>query len=215
MAIGTLAEYKVWAGISGTSEDTRINAFLDYTLDFIEGFLGRSFTTGAITDEAYDGNGGTTITLRSFPVASIQSVKIKFIDGSTTTLDSTAYRLSEDGCSLARLGEVWDRVSVLVDTWSSLDPTAPGPYPSWPVGTANVLVSYTTSADPYLGRLKMAQFQMMDELRGTAGADLTKQSERIGSYGYSRATAGSGDANTARAARWAAMIEPMGGGAPL
>ena len=76
----------MWAGISGTSEDTRLNAFLDYTLDFIEGFLGRSFTTGTITDEAYDGTGGQTITLRSFPVSSIQSVKLKYLNGTTTTI---------------------------------------------------------------------------------------------------------------------------------
>ena len=153
--------------------------------------------------------------MRSFPVSSIQSVKLKYLNGTTTSLYSNTYRLSEDGCSLARIGDVWDRATVYADPWTSFDPTSPGPFPCWPLGTSNVLVSYTTGTDPYLGRLKMAQFQMMDELRGSAGADLTKQSERIGSYGYSRATAGSGDANTVRAARWAAMIEPMGGGAPL
>lgn len=96
MAILTLAEYKVWAGISGTADDTRLQKLIDYAHVAMRRYCGRSLTDGfesATRTEDYDVD-ASELQLREWPVTSITSITPILADNTTgTALETTEYHV--------------------------------------------------------------------------------------------------------------------------
>lgn len=96
MAIVTLSDYKTWAGITGTGDDTRLQVVIDSAHAALRRYCGRSLTNGfesATRTEDYLSDTGE-LQLREWPVTSITSITP--IDASNnlgTAIDSTAYRV--------------------------------------------------------------------------------------------------------------------------
>lgn len=211
MAIASTSEYKTHANISGSTEDTAIAGWLAETAAFIEKYLGRTFTTGAVTDEVYTGSGETILQLRAWPISSVSAVKFKAADGTTTTIDSDTYRVNLRTGQIARQNFNSVRAPAW-DDWTNELPTLGAPSPVWPNGFENILISYTSTTSPDLAGIKSAQFAMVDELRGTAGSDPSKQSESIDGYSY---TKGQNSGPESRQKRWAALLIMYRGGSLL
>ena len=96
MAIVTLSQYKVWAGISGTADDTRLQVVIDAVHAAVRRYCGRALTNGfetATRTEDYVSDSGE-LQLKEWPVTSITSITP--IDTSNTlgtAFDSSAYRV--------------------------------------------------------------------------------------------------------------------------
>lgn len=96
MAILTLAEYKVWAGISGTADDSRLQKLIDYAHVAMRRYCGRSLTDGfesATRTEDYDVD-ASELQLKEWPVTSITSITPILSDNTTgTALETTEYHV--------------------------------------------------------------------------------------------------------------------------
>ena len=207
MAIGTLAQYKTLGNLTlTTAQDSQVQEALDLTEGFILDVLGASLAAATYTSEAYDGTGTDVLLLKAYPVASVASVVQKFDDGTTQTLDSALYRVAEGG-RLCLLGAYEGRWATYWGMpWEAGWPTMWGVRPCFAAGRANWLVTYTTTAPNALSSVKLAQYQMVDELRALSGSDPTLQSVSIGNYTETRgglqALIGQNDRRT----RWVKMI---------
>ena len=96
MAILTLAEYKVWAGITGTGDDSRLQKLIDYAHVAMRRYCGRSLTDGfesATRTEIHDVD-ASQLTLKEWPITSITSITPILGDNTAgTALDSTTYHV--------------------------------------------------------------------------------------------------------------------------
>lgn len=96
MAILTLAEYKIWAGISGTADDTRLQKLIDYAHVALRRYCGRSLSDGfesATRTEDYDVN-ASDLQLKEWPVTSITSITPINTDNTLgSALQSTEYHV--------------------------------------------------------------------------------------------------------------------------
>ena len=91
MAIITTSEYKTYAGITASTWDTFIGVIIAAAQAMAETVTGRQFDSGTRT-ERYDGPiDSNTIQLRSWPVASITSVKYYTGPTAYSTLSSSTY----------------------------------------------------------------------------------------------------------------------------
>jgi hypothetical protein len=207
MAIGTLAQYKTLGNLTlTTAQDSQVQEALDLTEGFILKFLGASLAAATYTSEAYDGTGTDVLLLKAYPVASVASVVQKFDDGTTQTIPSTEYRVAEGGrlCLLGALEGRWAAYWGL--PWDAGWPTEWGIRPCFTPGYANWLVTYTTTAPYALSAVKLAQYQMVDELRALSGSDPTLQNVSIGNYSEGRAGLQALIGQNDRRTRWIRMI---------
>jgi len=194
-ALITLANYKAYASITSTdtTRDAALQVMIDAATEALRRYASRSTTDGfssATRTEAYDGNDTEFLELREFPVTSITSITYVANDGTTTTVDSTAYRLEDAQWGIvAKLaaisgrfaltrsylyGSVMARASV-IDRW--------GVSPNWMEGIQNYSVVYVGGYSTIPAGLQYVLYRWVDQLRGKAATGIMK-SERIGEYAY-------------------------------
>lgn len=172
MAIITTAEYKTYAGIADTGFDTRLGVLIPAVQDHLEDHCGRAFDETTYTDAVFDGNGEASMWLNNAPVTAVSAVKVKSSDGTTTTLDSTAYRFRSNG-ELYRFGgndsDGWDHQSGFGASRGSVwSDSAPG----------NILISYTGGWATMPVSLQYLMYQLVD-----AAIDRAGDSWMVGSTG--------------------------------
>ncbi len=96
MAILTLAEYKEWAGITGTGDDARLQTLIDYAHVAMRRYCGRSLTDGfeaATRTETYEVDSAQLV-LKEWPITSITSITPILSDNTAgDALPSTMYHV--------------------------------------------------------------------------------------------------------------------------
>lgn len=86
----TLTEYKDYAGISSSDQDTKLKNIILYVSDFIKAYCGRNFidnyANGVFTNiTEYWSGGADHLYTREFPVSEIVSIDISYDYGTTYT----------------------------------------------------------------------------------------------------------------------------------
>lgn len=186
MAVITAAEYKTWAGVSGTALDSWLTQTIPEAQAFAETWCDRGFDTATRT-EYYDGHGTPDIQLRSTPVTTLTSVS--YISGvasgaaSFTAFDSSSYFVDQDSGVLQR-ASAFDAFETTFDRYDR---------PIWPEGIRNIKVVYVGGYGAIGGPampsgLKLATYRLVDYLRNERGRSGEMQSETMGSYSYTRAS---------------------------
>lgn len=185
MAIITLAEYKTWAGITGTADDTRLQVLIDAAHAAARRYCGRSLTNGfesATRTEDYVSDSGT-IRLKEYPVTSITSITpIDDTNTLGTALASTTYRLDASSGIVTLNGS--DNGRVFYD--DDEDTSASSDWSFSPrFGRVRVVyVSEAAAAD-----VDMALYRMVDGLYASIRKDPSVASQTIGNWSVTYATA--------------------------
>jgi hypothetical protein len=180
----SLSEYKTWANISGTAQDTLLNFLLGAVSTDMRRWCDRNLTNGfesAERTESYDGTDEQTIQLREWPVTSIAYVRAYRADGTYETLDSSTYRVNSDSGVLSRIDAVLARYPV--SAFGSVDSTF-GVQPWFEQGFDNISVRYTAGYSPIPDDIKMAAMRLMDLAYAARGRNFGIQSESLGQYSY-------------------------------
>lgn len=183
----TATEYKTYAGISGSGDDTVIGVLIDIACAQIRRYCGRNMTTGfdaAVTyTEKYDGNGYKQLQLTEWPITSITSVAEIDEAGTSTTLDATEYRVNLTNGILERLGARTGRFAT--NSFGEVDGPGWGWEPCWTEGLQNFTVVYV-SAGIATDDLKFAVYQLIDWMYAERRRNPMMQSESLGAYSYTR-----------------------------
>lgn len=191
MAIASLSEYKAWAGITGSSEDSILTTLLSAAQAAMERLCGRQFDEATVT-ETVNGTGGETIQIRRFPVSILTDVEVRTGLSSWSELDPSTYRLVPETGILYSLGYTPARVPVasadLDDLGVSYSTFAGGG--CWPSEPQSVRLSYVGgySAAAMPADLKVALYRMVDGLYAARRRDMAVKAESIGAYSVTYAT---------------------------
>jgi hypothetical protein len=183
LALTTASEYKTYAGISGSTDDTFIGVILLVAEKYVANICNRTFESATVT-EIYDGNGEESIVLRRPPVTSVTSVEFAVSSTTWTTVPSEAYRidLAAGVLSMANSSATFLNFDdSLVDR-----PWQIGMRPSFPRGRSNIRVVYVGGYATIPDDLKFVVWSMMDMMFANRRANLGMQSESIDSYSYTR-----------------------------
>ena len=181
MAILTLAEYKVWAGITGTGDDTRLQKLIDYAHVAMRRYCGRSLTDGfesATRTEVHDVD-ASQLTLKEWPVTSVTSITPILSDNTAgTALDSTTYHVdtatgvvSFNGYGNGRMFVDQDSGQGVVSDWS------------WQPNFGRCTVVYVSAAPA--DDIEMALCRMVDGLNAATGAPTGVASQSLGQWSVS------------------------------
>lgn len=207
----SVADYKTYAGISGTGDDTVIDVLIDIASASVRRYCGRNESNGfesLARTETYDGNGGPFIQLREWPVASIDSIVERFDDGSTTTLESSDYRVEARTGLLYRLGAASGRFPT--DAFGELvGNTQFGYAPCWTPGFLNFSITYTGGYSAIPDDLKFIVYRLVDWMYAERRRNPGMQSESLGAYSYTRMSM-SDDGDAAMLRRACAMYRTGG-----
>ena len=186
MAITSIADYKTYAGISGSGSDSALTAILAGVEAMLARHTGRTFESAAFSDEEYDGDGSQVLFLKSWPVTVFTSLKFRSSDGTETTIDSTTYRVHDDSGRVSRVP--FSRPTRVVrDDYGAISSPGWRPSPNFPEGRGNILVSYTAGYSTMPDDLELTVWQAMDKFFGERGVNPTMLSESEGSYSYTMA----------------------------
>lgn len=196
MAIITTAQYKAYAGISGTALDARLDVLIPCLQDEVEIYCGRRFDTATFT-ELVDGTGIDELLVRNAPIKSITSITLLYPDATTAAYASTAFSFS-----LRDDGRVWLLGSSQMRAGLDEDgnPRQPsfGDSIAFPVGRENVQVIYVggygTGTIAMPPSLQLAMYKGIDEYIAQTRQDTNLTSETLGKYAYTRAAPQAGAA---------------------
>ena len=180
----SIAEYKVWAGITGTAQDAVLTVLVDAVSMEVRRWCDRNLTDGFESKERterYDGNNEQTIQLKEWPTASVAEVRIYQADGNYDTLDSTTYRIDEDSGVLSRIDPKTGRFPVTA--FGTVNATF-SVQPWFDQGWQNVSVRYTGGYATIPADLKMACYRLTDLAYAARGLNFGIQSESLGQYSY-------------------------------
>lgn len=208
VAIISTATYKTLAGISGTSEDSKLDLMTDYVDAAIKKWLGRDIeqttypgaATGGTGDSGfYSGTGTSRLILRQRPVRSITSIYVDASgrwgqnpDGSFATatlltagtdyaLDLDAYNGSANVSMkgiVVRIGNVWPALRTYNRGWIT-----PGVEPQ----RGNIKVAYVAGYSSVPSDIVQAAALWVSHIRNIQPKGGTLSSESLGSYSYSLA----------------------------
>ena len=186
----SIAEYKVWAGISGTAQDALLTVLVDAVSMEVRRWCDRNLIDGfesVSRTERYDGNNEQTIQLKEWPVTSVTSVKLYQADGTSQTYDSTTYRVDADSGVLSRIDPKKGRFPVTA--FGTVNATF-SVQPWFDEGWQNIEVVYTagyarTPTDLLPADLKMACYRLTDLAYSARGRNFGLASESLGQYSYS------------------------------
>jgi hypothetical protein len=205
MAVISLTDYKSWAGITGSGDDTRLQVLIDGAHAAARRYCGRSLSNGfeaATRTEDYESD-SSILQLAEFPVASITSITP--LDDSNnlgTAYDSTSYRL-EDSTGIVQLNGA-DNGRTFVDSFSSTSELSDW---SFRPRFKRVRVVYVSSAPA--SDVKIALFRMVDGLYASIRKDPSLASQSLGSWSISYASP------DAAAAAQASLLDPFSSGGIL
>lgn len=197
MPLDSVANYKTWAGITGTALDTRIGLAIASAQELLERACGRpagGFESATWTQD-FDSEGWESIQLPCAPVTSITSVSLRDGSGNLSALGASEYDFDAAG-RLHLLG------GVNLDRWApgraaawNLDvgTQGGGAYgrtsrePGFPAGFKAVRVVYVGGYSAIPADLLQLVREMTAETLAAQGNDPTMQAESIGAYSYTKA----------------------------
>jgi uncharacterized phiE125 gp8 family phage protein len=180
----SIAEYKVWAGISGTAQDALLTVLVDAVSMEVRRLCDRNLTNGfesTSRTERYDGTDEATIQLIEWPVSSITSVTLYTAGGDTEVLDSDTYRVNGDSGVLSRIDPKMGRFPVTA--FGTVNATF-SVQPWFDQGFDNVEVVYTGGYATIPADIKMACYRLTDLAYAARGRNMGIQSESLGGYSY-------------------------------
>jgi uncharacterized phiE125 gp8 family phage protein len=183
----SIAEYKVWAGITGTAQDALLTVLVDAVSAEVRRWCDRNLTNGfesVSRTERYDGTGEQTINLVEWPVTTITSVTVYTADGTAEVLDSDTYRVNGDSGVLSRIDP--KRARFPVTAFGTVQATF-STQPWFEEGFDNVQVVYTGGYATIPADLKMACYRLTDLAYSARGRNFGIQSESLGGYSYTNA----------------------------
>ena len=182
MAILTLSDYKTYAGISDTSDDTRLQKLIDYATSLLRVACGRNRSNGfenATRTEDYVSSTGT-IQLKEWPVTSITSVTpIDDTNTLGTALDSSEYRLDSETGILTLNGADNGRMSYQ-RTSANTSARFPASGWQWSPQFGRVRVVYVSTA--HSDALHWVLCRMVDASYASIGRDPAVASQSLGSW---------------------------------
>lgn len=180
----SIAEYKVWSGITGTAQDALLTVLVDAVSMEVRRWCDRNLTDGfesKARTERYDGTGEQTIQLVEWPITSITSVKIYNAGGDYDTLDTDTYRVNGDSGVLSRIDTRLGRYPVTA--FGTVNATF-SVQPWFEAGFDNIEVTYTGGYATIPADLKMACYRLTDLAYAARGRNMGIQSESLGGYSY-------------------------------
>lgn len=202
MAIITLTEYKTWASITGTGDDTRLQVVIDAAHAALRRYCGRSLTNGfesATRTEDYESTSGE-VQLREWPVTSVTSITpIDNTNTLGTAFDSTTYRLDSRTGIVTLNGSESGRY--FYDDDEYLVSGGWGWVPS--VGRVRIVYVSTAAADD----VKMALYRTVDGVYASIRRDSGIASQSVGQWSISYRSADEG------IAAQSALLAPFRSGA--
>jgi hypothetical protein len=205
MAVVTLNDYKTWAGISGTGDDTRLQVLIDGAHAAARRFCGRSLSNGfesATRTEDYVSESGD-LQLAEFPVTSITSITpIDENNNLGTAFDSTSYRL-DASTGIVTLNAS-DNGRTFVDAFANTSELSDWSFRPRFRRVRVVYVSDAPAAD-----VKIALFRMVDGLYASIRKDPSLASQSLGSWSVSYASP------EAAASAQASLLNPFSSGSIL
>ena len=181
----SIAEYKVWSGISGTAQDALLTVLVDAVSMEVRRWCDRNLTNGfesVSRTERYDGTGEQTIQLMEWPVTSVTSVTIYSADGTSNILETDSYRFDGDSGVLSRIDPRLARYPVYA--FGTVNATF-AVQPWFDAGFNNVEVIYTGGYSTISADLKMACYRLTDLAYSSRGRNFNLASESLGQYSYS------------------------------
>lgn len=182
MAVITVSGYKTYAGISGTALDSQLTVLVAGAHARARAHCGRSKSDGfeaTTRSEDYTVIDSPTIALREFPVASVQSIKPLYADGTVgTALGTATYSLDGESGVVTLNGATYGRFPV--DEFGEMQ----GKPWTWQPGfSGRYRVAYTTDTVP--DNLTWSMYRLVDAMRGSVGVDPSVQSDSLGSRSIS------------------------------
>lgn len=187
MAIITLTQYKTWAGISGTADDTRLQVVIDSVHAAVRRYCGRSLTNGfesATRTEDYESD-SAELQLREWPVTSITSITpIDTSNNLGTAFDSTAYELDSRTGIVKLNGAETGRY--FYDDDAHLVSGGWGWVPKW--GRVRVVYVNTAHADD----VHLAMYRAIDGVYASIRRDSGVASQSLGNWSVSYRSAEEG-----------------------
>lgn len=185
-ALVSLSDYKSYAGITGTGDDTALTAMLGMASAAVRRHCGRNMSTGfaaATYTEHYDGTGAEWLQLREWPLASVTSIESLDDAGTYTTIPATDYRVELTTGLVYRLGAAHGRFAY--SNGGILNGSGWRVQPCWEDGFNNYRVVYVVSA-AVADDITLAVCRMVDLAFAQRRTNPGMQSESIGAYSYSR-----------------------------
>lgn len=200
MAIITLAEYKTFQGITGTSEDAKLTVMIGAVNAEIKQYCRQNFEQATYT-EFYSGTGTRNIVLRKRPVQSVSEARLdqsayygqspNAFAANTILTVGTDFALELDE-TLEANGQVVSRAGLLVRVgtiWPEMNAQF---YPGritqeYGPSFGNVKVTYVAGypADAFPQDVKLAAYLMVAQTkRGAAFGGAQPTSEQISDYRY-------------------------------
>lgn len=180
----SIAEYKVWSGISGTSQDALLTVLVDAVSMEVRRWCDRNTTNGFESmsrTERYDGNDEQTIQLMEWPVTAVTSVTVYTAGGDSDVLDTDTYRFDGDSGVLSRIDPRLARFPVTA--FGTVNSTF-SVQPWFERGFNNIEVIYTGGYATIPADLKMACYRLTDLAYAARGRNMGIQSESLGGYSY-------------------------------
>lgn len=165
MAIITLSEFKVYIGITTSTQDVALQTVVDATNSYIETYCNRKFDEEEY-EEIYDGPGTNALCLKHLPVTEIDSIIVYDTEVTERTeVDGDGYYYKDLSTGIIFNNNLWDRGRGIITV-------------TYTAGYTN----YTMPADLKFAALELATFFRNTQKK--AGII----SENLGSYSYRVAT---------------------------
>lgn len=159
----TATEFKSYANIAHTDDDTLIGGLIGYVTAAIERYCHHVFTEAEVTE--YHNGGDQDLIVDKRPIASIDSIVDTFDDDAE--VDSGDYDFDPDA------GLIYLSYSTGSDC-----------SPKWAKGRRRWKVVYTGGDDGAPDDVKLAALQLIQSIYDSRNRDM--QSESLGDYSYSR-----------------------------
>ena len=195
----SLADYKTYAGISGTAQDTVLTLLLGMASTMIRQACERDLTTGfESASRTFYANGAdmAAIMVPERPITVLTSVAWMDESGNATLYDATDYTYDADAGIVTLQYPVTSRFTgsglsgVNRSGWSAFNTVNDGQgwteSPSFGAGTRNIRIVYTGGYATIPTDLQLACAMVVDTLNSRRGADTLKKAETIGQYSYTR-----------------------------
>jgi len=97
-ALTTVANAKLYIGITVSTYDELIEELINSGTQYIENYCKRRFKKTTYTDELYDGEGGRFLFLKNYPIIGVTSIYWHYKNITDTLIDSGDYDIeSEEG----------------------------------------------------------------------------------------------------------------------
>jgi len=190
LAIITTAEYKTYAGISGSAQDAQLDVLIPGLQAELERQCGRLFDTGTYT-EYVDGSDSPTICVRNAPITSVTSIAlIDRAESVVYTYDATGYKIeASTGLVSRQAGGFWGGVTGAdcLNWWNPLpSPISYQLGPAFPDGWRNIKIVYVGGYSSMPADLKLLMYDLTSTRLAQIGQDLSMKSETLGHYKYDR-----------------------------